>query len=346
MYGNGMAADVPDPRDIAAHAEWLAHRYDPIGDAVQFVQVTRQEHRAATFLTDAELGPRAPVVLSRGQALAGTGPAAPLHFIFHSAFCCSTLVARAFDLPGHAMGLKEPTILNDLVGWRQRGAEPRQLAAALDAALTLLARPFGAGEAIVIKPSNVVNMLAPAIMAMRPDARALLLHAPLPVYLGSIARKGMEGRLWVRDLLVKQARDGAVRFNFGAEDLLALTDLQAAAVGWLNQQALFADLTERLGGRIRTADSERLLAEPRAAMAALFAHFDMELAPEALGRVVSGPAFTRNSKRAGEAFDSDARAAEQQRDRLFADEVDKVAVWAAAVAERFGVPMQLPRSLS
>ncbi len=346
MYGNRMASDELNGRAITADAEWLAHRYDAVGDAIHFVRVTRGDHRTATFLTDEYLGQRPPLALSRTAMRAAAVPAAPLHFIFHSAFCCSTLVARAFDLPGRAMGLKEPAILNDLVGWRQRGAEPRQLAAVLDGALALLARPFAAGEAVVVKPSNLVNTLAPAIMAMRPEARALLLHAPLRTYLGSVARKGMDGRLWVRDLLVKQARDGAVRFNFGAEDLLALTDLQAAALGWLNQQALFGELVERLGPRVRTSDSDRLLGDPHTAMSALFAHFGMPLDRDAVAAVVGGPAFNRHSKRAHEAFDTDARAAEQQRDLLFADEIEKVAVWAEAVAERFGVPMQLPRGLN
>ena len=49
---------------------------------------------------------------------------ATMHFIFHSAFCCSTVLARAFDIPGIAMGLKEPPIYNDIVGWRHRGGGP------------------------------------------------------------------------------------------------------------------------------------------------------------------------------------------------------------------------------
>ena len=54
------------------------------------------------------------------------------------------MLARAFDLPGAAMGYKEPQILNDAVGLRLREGDPRQVAAALDAALWLLARPLGA----------------------------------------------------------------------------------------------------------------------------------------------------------------------------------------------------------
>jgi hypothetical protein len=46
---------------------------------------------------------------------------APLHFVFHTAFCCSTLLARALDVPGSSMGLKEPSVLVDFASvWLQR----------------------------------------------------------------------------------------------------------------------------------------------------------------------------------------------------------------------------------
>ncbi len=173
---------------------WLADRYDPEQDAVNFRYVDRDGHRAATFLTDKYLGTSiSPVVVKREEALAAQPPQAPIHFIFHSAFCCSTLLARAVDVPGVAMGLIEPVILSDIVGWRQRGGDPRRIRQVLDGALTLLARPFTHGEAVVVKPSNVCNGLAEAMMALRPDSRALLIYAPLPLFLGSVAKKGMWG---------------------------------------------------------------------------------------------------------------------------------------------------------
>ena len=50
------------------------------------------------------------------------------------------MLARALDLPGVAMGLSEPVILNDVVGFRRRGAAPRDVARLADAA-TAAARP-------------------------------------------------------------------------------------------------------------------------------------------------------------------------------------------------------------
>lgn len=333
---------VPDIAAIARDATWLPHRYDPGHDSVHFVRVTREAHRAATFLTDDHL-PTAkdPVVVRRVDAMAAAAPPAPLHFIFHSAFCGSTLLARAFDIEGVAMGLKEPVILNDLVGWRQRGGERAQIARALDHSLALLSRPFAPGEAVIAKPSNVVNGLVPVMLTMRPASKALLLYAPLRVYLRSVAKKGMWGRLWVRDLLVKLAKEGLVGFGFETEDYLRQTDLQAAAVGWLAQHALFLRLVETFGAeRVRMFDSELLMARRQEAIGALVSLYGLPLGGADVERIVSGPAFTRHSKTGG-AFDAEGRAAEHRdAEAAHSDEVDKVAIWAEALAKQAGLSLK------
>lgn len=339
-----MVSANPHARRIAGDPAWLPHRYDETRDEIRFVRAPREAHRAATFLTDEYLpGVATPEVLGRAEALAEAAPAGGVHFIFHSAYCCSTLLARAFDIEGVAMGLKEPQILNDLHGWRGRGGQPARVAEVLDGAMRLLARPFAPGEAIVVKPSNLVNAFAPAMLAMRPEAGALLLYAPLRLYLASIAKKGMWGRLWVRELFVKIARDGMLDYGFSPEEIMRQTDLQIAAIGWLGQHRQFAQLASRLGpGRVRTLDSERLIARPAEALAALGVLFGLALNAAA---VAVGPAFTRHSKD-GAAFGAEARQAEQlEAAAVHADEVDKVAVWAEAVAAAAGQSLDLPAPL-
>ncbi len=331
-------ATAPEPADLVRDSAWLPHRYDENGDAFRFVHVPRAVHRKATFLTDEFLpGADRPVAIDRAAALAAAPPPAPVHFIFHSAYCCSTLLARAFDRPGSVMGLKEPVVLNDLSGWRHRGAQPRQLALVLDHALRLLERPFTPGEAVVIKPSNLINVLAPAMLAMRPQSHALLLYAPLPLYLASIAKKGMWGRLWVRELLSKQLKDGIIGYGFSPEDHLRHTDLQVAAIGWLAQHALFQRLVEQFGeDRVRTLDSEALLDSPREAMARLTALFGLDWTDDRIAEVVQGEAFQRHSK-LDTAYGAEERQAEQRASAgAHSDEVEKVTVWAEAVAASAG----------
>lgn len=319
---------------------WLAHRYDPGQDSVHFIDVDREARASAPFLTDADLGEHQPYVVRRADAPITDG-IAPVRYIFHSAFCCSTLLANAYDRQGLAFSLKEPAILQDLVGWRHRGGAPAQIGAVMGDAVRLLARPFAAGEACVIKPSNVVNGFIPPLIGGRGDAKALFLYAPLSIFIGSIAKKGLTGRLWVRDLLAKQLKEGFVDLGFTAQDYFQLTDLQVAAVGWLAQHAMFAKMAATMPNRVRTLGSETLLVRPDEALTALDALFGISDTAEGRATVIA-QVFSRNAK-TGDAFDaSDRRANQDASLSAYRDEIDKVVIWAEKVADGAGVSMTLP----
>lgn len=335
----------PNLSEIIRDGRWLAHRYDDAADAIQFRLVDRERHRAVTFLIDAELSDLPLAVAPRAACLAEAKALElpPPRFIIHSAYCCSTLLARAFDLPGKAMGFKEPLILNDIVGLQLRGGDPRQVAAALDAALFLLARPLEGTEASVVKPSNVFNPLLPLLLKMRPDARLLLLHAPLETFVPSIARKEIEGRAWVRELMWKLIRLGqTVRFGLSEEELYRQTDLQAAATGWLAQHAAFAEAAEAHPDRVRTLNSETLMAGPEPALRALGDHFGLEVDG---AEIAAGPAFTRHSKD-GSNYSAVERSADRQRGiQAHRREVEIVLEWSRRFAEHAGIPLDLPSPL-
>lgn len=339
-----MAADVPDLPRLIGDGEWLAHRYDEANDSIQFRFVPRDAQRAMTFLTNFEIGDAPLAVYGRDDCLAEARPRnlPTPRLIFHSAYCCSTLLARAFDVPGVSFGLKEPQILNDVVGQQLRRAEPRQVAAVLDAALLLLARPLDAGEINVVKPSNLLNPLIPLLTAMRPDVRGLLLHAPLDTFLASIARKEIEGRAWVRELMWKLIHLGqAARFGFTDEDLYRQTDLQAGAVGWLAQQALFAEAAANHPG-YRSLDSETLIARVPECLAALKDLFELEIDPD---EVAAGPAFHTHSKDRSD-YSAEQRQQDRERGRTtHAREIDLVLEWTGQLAKHAGVSMILPSPL-
>lgn len=328
--------DLSDP-------QWLAHRYDDVADTVRFLHCPRDVRSGAAFLTDKDL-PELPVAeAARTAAMAAAG-SAPVSFIFHSAYCCSTLLANVFDISGTSSAWKEPQILNDMVGWRHRGGDPARIGAVLGDSLALLARPFVAREAVVIKPSNVVNGLASAMLTLRPDSHGILLYAPLRSFLTSIARKGMWGRLWVRELLSRQLADGLVDLGFAPRDYLLHTDLQAAAVGWLAQQRLFAALLTRWPNRLRALDSETLVAQPAASIAATARHFGIALDEGAIAGIVDA-VFSREAK-GGTAFAHGQREADRKAgEAVHAEEIDKVTIWAQEVAARADVPMDLPLPL-
>jgi hypothetical protein len=339
-----MAANAPALPELIDDGRWLAHRYDETADAVQFRFVPREAQREMTFLTDQEIGDAPLAAYSRADCLAEIRrrQLPTPRIIFHSAYCCSTLLARAFDIPGVSFGLKEPQILNDVTGLHLRGGDPRRVAAAMDIALLLLARPLGSGETNIIKPSNLLNPNINLITAMRPDVRGLLLHAPLEVFLASVARKEIEGRAWVRDLMWKLIKLGqADRFGFTDEDLYRQTDLQVAAVGWLSQQALFAEAAQAHDG-FRSLDSETLIARPQECLGALARLFELSFDAEA---AASGPAFRTHSKDRSE-FSAERREQAHERGKaLHAREVGIVLDWTEQLANHAGIPLLLPSAL-
>ena len=330
-------------KNIVNDPDWWPHRYDPSRDAIHFIKAGKDDHRAAVFLTDEYLkGATGPKPVDRKLA-ASSGNQVPLHFIFHSAYCCSTLLTRAFDIPGTSMGLKEPVILNDMEGWLARGAAKTEWEAVSKDLLSLLARPLEGQESIIAKPSCLINNIAPQILALRPESHALFLYAPLKDYLGSIARKGMWGRLWVRDLMIKQLRHNLIHLGLQGDDYLGLTDLQTAAVGWMVQHAVFANIYEKYGPkRLLCLDSVSLMKHPKSALNKLSNHFGLKVPAEKLTEIVTGPVFNTHSK-TDEDFDMSSREADRYEGaQLHSDEIEKVYIWAQTIAENARIPLDLP----
>jgi hypothetical protein len=325
--------------------EWLAHRYDEATDQIRFVEYDRATRASVPFLTDQYLPAKPYKALRRNEALAMATMDAKLHCIFHSGFCCSTLLASCFDQPGLATAFSEPMILNDVVGWRNRGATPAAVGTLLNDALTLLSRPFAGDPVALIKPSTLLNGLAPAMMRLRPQARAILIHAPLRDFLISIAKKGIDGRLWARTLFLSMRREGLTRsLGFDDEAFFGQTDLQIAACAWLGQQAAFAALAEQHADRIRTIDSVQFLDQPEATIRKVAELFGLSLADEAVAAALAGP-LQRNSKDRS-SFSREERESEYSRALdLHGDEIRKVEVWPTEVAKATAIRLQLPAPL-
>jgi hypothetical protein len=347
VYGAGMRGPDHDRGfgdAILDDPEWLPHRL--AGASLEFVRLTDAERRALPFLDRKRVredAPRASIPLA--DIGGRTRPAAECHFIFHSGFCRSTLMARALDSDGLATVLREPQVLIDLVDALPASGATKALRGDLDAILALLQRPPAAGEAIIVKPSNFANPLIDAILDLRPGSRALLMHTSLPAFLLAIVRRGTARRPWARHFARLYRRHPQIASAAG--DLLLLTDLEAAAFVWLNQQAHFARLARELPpGRVATLDAEAFLAAPARALLATAALFDLPLGEAEAASIAAGAVFRRHSKQAGRPYEAEALKRENAKARsAYGREIAKAVEWAVALAAATGVPMTLPAPL-
>ena len=328
--------------NVVADAQWLVSRLANSANRLEFVHLPRDDHSKLTFLADQYLQPLAlpSVQFDRAELQGAIEPGTePCHFIFHSAFCCSTLVTRALDIPGASFGLNEPQILIQLAVLARKGHLDQQL---LHTVLALLARPFGPGEANVVKPGNEANLLIEPILRVDERTRAVFLYAPLPRFLGSIARKKLWGRLWARRLFQLLRNDFKLPLGFSEAELFEQTDLQIAALAWLHHHAQFASLLSRFPGRLRALDSETFLARREESLAALGEYLELGVDASRWAKVAKGEVFKSHSKELGRSFSPEDEAGPDENNPLIDEEIAMVTSWAKTIADGLGLPLELP----
>ncbi len=327
--------------DILQDARWIPHGFDAQADTLQFIQIDRSRLAQSAFLADAK--PAAgtqPVSISMEQiaqiTAASPVPSAPLHFIFHTAFCRSTLLARALEQPGLCAALSEPGILA-----RIGGAGPH----VLPAVTRLLARPWGDGEAVFVKPTNHANALIPALMEANPDARALLMTNPLPSFLAAVIRKGMLGRRWARQLYLEVMSYAGMDLGMDAREQFAMTDLQAAGLAWFLNQRFLDALSRKYAGRVRVLDGDDFGREPAKVLEAAGSFTQISLDAARAARIASGPVFTADAKTGEDYAAKSARDAAAIQSAVTDDEIAKVGEWITMIADQAGLKVPLRQTL-
>lgn len=298
---------ISDPR-------WFADAFDANAGSVLMTRTARAGLAGAPFLDErwdrSGLEQKA-IPLSE---LAGIqGPKSPPAFIWHTAFCCSTLLARCLDRPGRNLSLREPTTMMAIANQkRMQGASASN--AALGLLLPALGRPFVGKERVTIKPTNTVNNLILDVMDIAPTSKHLLLTSDLSSFLVSIAKKGEAGRGFARKLFTIFAMDGHPVAQMDPRQLMQMSDLQIAALVWHMQIASFLAAAQK-GGTARVAwlDGDSFIAEPEEMLARVDDFLELGLGPDHTAKVAGGPLFKQDAKDSTKAYGPDFRAREKQK---------------------------------
>lgn len=324
----------------ATRAEWVPHSFDAEGSRLTSFFVPREEHKKQPFLWNLEHKFREATHPASGlRAHLPSGGGTP-HFIFHTAFCCSTLLVRACAQASGAIGLNEPAILNNLA---HRVAAEGAFAnrARLDLVLSLLGRTFDPGGSAIVKPTNFANALIEPIFGLRPQARAVLLYSNLETMLYSVARRGALGRIWGRQLYDAYSSFSPLDFGFSAAESFLQTDLQIAGLGWLMEVHQLEQAARAHPHRTLMLQADDLLADPVATLERVYRFFGLGRQPDVVSRTVDGPIFSSHSKDPGVRYSRELRERERERVlTMHSEEVRMVAGWIDAVGRHVGMRMQ------
>lgn len=351
MADNSTAEQIAS---IVADPNWLPYKVRDEGRSLELVHLSRKQLKDLFFLDKRSHpdrwnkisgdAPSVEIPVAAMAATAGEEASGECHYIFHSAFCCSTLMSRALDIEGVACVLREPRPLHELVVKMPGSHLTDQQATALDLVLDLMQRPRLPREKTIIKPANLANPLIDHIMTRQPNARALFMYCSLPGFLLAIARRRRWS--WSRNL-------GAFYRNHlefetkQTRDLLLLTDLQMAAFLWLQYQAQFARLVRDLSAsRVATLRADVFVARPAESLVAAARLFELPLSDGQTTAIADGPLFQGHSKSSGASFDESKQKRNDALLKLaFGPEIEQAIEWGEAVAADAGIPLELEAPL-
>jgi len=320
------AFDISDPC-------WFPAQLDLQAGTIQFIYTSRDALAAAPFL-DQRFAPTgaAQVAVPLADLFSAPLPESPApHWIFHTAFCCSTLMARALDVPGKSFSYKEPGILMELANAKrmaaQTGLTDAQLAQMTGLVFGLLSRRFGPDEAIIIKPTNPANPLAADALAR--GHKAVFMVSELKDFLISVLKKGEGCKAFMRQLYNIFALDPAPLGAIPQRQALTFTDLQIAALVQRHQMEAMTALAGQYSAQVRAMDGNDLPLRASAHLSGVAAYFGLGWDAETASAQAASDVFSRNSKFADETYGADARAEDAAAiEALHKDALDVTLGWA------------------
>jgi hypothetical protein len=337
------------PAELLSSPSYYPLKMDFDSGLLSFVPMSRATYKSSSFLdgrTQAA-GPERYDLPSTDLFLAAAEqpPApTPVHYIFHAAFCCSTLLARYLELVPPCFVLKEPLFLTQMAVVRPRAVaahnegalDPSAWAPLFDLCARLMGRGFGAEDVVAVKVNDICNSLGEMLLARDPATKAVFVTIGLRDFL-LVLLKGPERRQWLRGRLVKARKDAAIIPELAGFDPLQMSDAEGGAFLWALNEALRARLCGANPSRVLTVPGEQIADDPAAAVRAVADHFGLPVSQGLPKNIFSDATVGRHAKDPSRTYDARSRRKELKTlQKQIGSEADQGANWAAKNRVLFG----------
>lgn len=184
--------------------------------------------------------------------------APPVAWLFHTSFCCSTLLAQALHDHPSTVAYREPLVLRRLADARHEGLD---LGRWPKICTDLLARPWSPQGRVVVKPTHAALNIGQTLMQASPVSRAIALTSSLPDFLVSNVKKAPETQARIPLLVEMSLSAGQFHRRLPLEALSPPSLIAAAGLQWAAQRELLLEMAERVGTqRLAALDAAELLA--------------------------------------------------------------------------------------
>jgi hypothetical protein len=348
--------------DLMSSPEFYPTEIDLVNRQISFARMSKQDYRLASF--DDQHASRRDLqvfVMNLDDLLfqhmnATATKAKPTHYLLHVAFCCSTLLCRYLELLPRCFVLKEPSVLAQAtIGYRPFSAIPdlasgggplQEWLLTLGLCTTLLGRTYSPDDIVIIKPSDLCNLIGDALLFQDARTRVVTLSTNLPTYLLSVLKYDQRRSL-VRRRLDVAKRNAAVFPGLSSIDFPSLSDAEAAACLWIYYNSIFLNLSRKWGRRIVSFTGDDVADRPVETLGTITDLVGLPIDDGVVQRVISDPSVTsRHSKDLSREYNADTRRAELlQLKKSFGAEAEKGTEWALRYTQSTACDQQLGQAV-
>lgn len=271
-------------------------------------------------------------------------PTVRTHYILISAFCCSTLLARYIDQLGTALVLKEPGIIAQLGMMKYRHSdlvpslEQTEWTEVVNLSLSLIARVFPAQSSVIVKPSDMGNLIAEDLLLYDPRTRVLILSVPLRTFILSVL-KSPGRREWTRGRAKYWHEGVAQTLGLEGVDLRRMNDAKKSAYIWLVTNCLWRGTRQAIhDGRVLILNGDLISSNPSFALRRLMDFFNIDVRDEEITKAVESDASSHHSKRPDEKYSQESRSHDlAEWERLYGEEASAAVEWLSELAAKIGL---------
>lgn len=243
-------------------------------------------------------------------------PLPPTHYIFHTAFCGSTLLSRCMNHDSKSFSVREPNALMQLAQFkREQGDQVYQMdiwPKLVRLVVYLLGRPFVSGAAVIIKPSNSMNNLIVDLLSLDVRSKALIMSSEVNQFVVSnLKKQGYEQ--FCQQMFSMLSKDNlAITFNKEA-NLEQISGAKMASLVWALQQVQINRSANQLDQeRLRYLQISEFLNNPKSTIESLSDFFSLNFSALEIDDILSSQAFTSHSKEGRDNFNSDSKQHEDE----------------------------------
>jgi hypothetical protein len=320
-------------RDLFASPEWHPFYIDLQRQTLSFARLSREAYLESLFLgTEFARGhgdDLYEVRLDDVFLAAADAPSVikPIHYVLHTAFCCSTLLARYFELLPECFVMKEPQLLAELGMPNTRCAPQWPELFALT--IRLLSRTYHEHQHPVIKANVPTNILGRELLEQNSKATVIFLINPLrDLLLAALKSRRRRGqiRYW-NHYTAMQLSDRIP--ELATVDPDDLSDAEAIAYWWLVNRFICQDLLEsEYRSRVLVVDGTELAKAPTNTLPPIMAHCGLPLDERELKRIVNHSSVHKHAKDLSTFYDAESRRHEMMElESRFAKEADRAILW-------------------